>query len=235
MAFWPSPKNKDEISRFIISTFGLSPKNVELYHVAFTHSSVAKKSEANNERLEFLGDSILDSVVAEYLFKKFPDKNEGELTQMKASVVSRDTLNAIGAALELNRFIKKTRSKQINRFIEGNTFEALIGALFLDHGYNKTQKALTKILVKHSPIEEAERSEIDYKSKLYQWCQKNKMQLETRFINFEKDGELFYRATLFIDDRLIGTGVAISKKLAEKIAAENAFRDDTLSKVSVKK
>jgi ribonuclease III len=234
LAFWSSLKNKDEVSSFITSCFGLKPKNLDLYKVAFTHSSVASARSGNNERLEFLGDSILDSIVAEYLYKNYPHKNEGELTQMKASIVSRDTLNSIGKQLELSKYIKKTRSKQPNRSLDGNTFEALLGALFLDHGYTKTQKVVSKIIEKYVDLNTLEKAEIDYKSKLYQWCQKHKKQLETRFSSYEEKGELFYKATLFIDDRLVGSGTAISKKLAEKLAAENTFTTDALSKVSVK-
>ncbi|MFP5471123.1 MAG: ribonuclease III [Bacteroidia bacterium] len=235
MALWRSSNKKDDFTDFIKSVFGLKPKDLSLYKTAVTHGSITKSKWDNYERLEFLGDTILDTIVAEFLFNEFPKKTEGELTQMKSVIVSRDALNKVGKELQLKRFIKTSLGNQKNRYIEGNVLEALFGAIFLDHGYKKTKQAVVGVLSKHLNLKEIENVEADYKSQLYQWCQKHKKSLDKSFSSFEKDGSKHYNVAFFIDNLLVGQGDGTSKKTAEKIAAENAIKNDALSKFSVKK
>lgn len=235
MAIWPTSSKKDELSSFIKSALGFKPKDISLYKTAFTHSSISKTKWENNERLEFLGDSVLDTIVAEMLFEKFPKKTEGELTQIKANLVSREHLNKVGKSLGLKGFIKKASNLNNNRYLEGNAFEALVGAVFLDLGYKKTKKTVFPILLKELDLNALEKIETDFKSKLYQWCQKHRTEVDTRFTSFETNNIKTYKATLFVEDRLIGEGLGASKKIAEKVAAENVFSSGSLDKVYVKK
>lgn len=235
MALWRSSNKKEEFIDFIKSAFGVKPKNVSLYKIAFTHSSVAKSKWENNERLEFLGDTVFDTIIAEFLFNEFPKKTEGELTQMKSLIVSRDTLNFIGKELDLKKYISKAIGNQKNKYIEGNTLEALFGAIFLDHGYKKTKKAALKLVLKHFNLSDIKNVEVDYKSQLYQWCQKHKKSLQTSFSSYEKHDAKHYTVAFFIEEHLVGEGEGLSKKIAEKIAAENAIKNQALSKLLVKK
>ena len=233
MAFW-STKKKDAVSRFLISSFGVKPKDLSLYELAFTHSSSVKNGLESNERLEFLGDAILDSIVAEYLFDKFPNKDEGLLTRMKSKIVNRKSLNHLGGLLGLSSLIKKQKTSQ-NNSIDGNAFEALIGALYLDAGFKKTKLIVVGLIEKHFSLKNLEKDEIDDKSRLYQWCQKEKVSLETRFVRIENENNFSYSATLFIGAKLIGKGKGLSKKSAEMAAAKEAFNSGVLNTINVNK
>lgn len=235
MGLWPSSKKKDELSSFIKSALGFKPKNIGLYKTALTHSSVSRSKWENNERLEFLGDSVLDIVMAEWLFEKFPKKTEGELTRIKSALVSRDNLNKVGKSLGLKSFIKKSSNLEKNKYLEGNAFEAVAGAMFIDLGYKKARKILCELLINGVDLKSLERAEIDFKSRLYQWCQKNKVSLEVRFSKEEEENNVVsYTAFYFIENTLIGQGVGTSKKLAEKNASQHVFSTNSLSKVIVK-
>lgn len=232
MAFWSSLK-KDSISLFLKKNFGVKPKNLAIYQQAFTHSSYAENPLESNERLEFLGDAILDSVVGEYLYLHYPKKDEGFLTKMRSKIVNRASLNQLGNKYDLVSIVK--HQKGIHRgSIEGNAFEALIGAIYLDSGYKTTKRIIEEIIQKEIILKDLEKIETEYKSKLYQWCQKNKFNVETRFTRFETQIGFSYKATLFIENTLIGEGIGLSKKIAEKIAAEQAFQSGVLNKFIVK-
>lgn len=233
MAFWSSNK-KDAISLFLKSNFGVKPKNLAIYQQAFTHSSITKKDLESNERLEFLGDAILDSIVAEYLYQKYPLKDEGFLTQMKSKIVNRKSLNKLGNSLGLEALINRQKGVK-KESIEGNAFEALVGALYIDGEFKKTKQIVLMLIDKHFSLVELEKTETDYKSKLYQWCQKERVNLETRFVRFEKNSGFSYKATLFLEDRLIGEGIGLSKKSAEKRAAKNVFESGVLNTLRVNK
>ena len=233
MALWSFNK-KDAVSLFLKSNFGVSPNNLAIYRQAFTHSSLATKSFESNERLEFLGDAILDSIVAEFLFEKYPKKDEGFLTQMKSKIVNRKSLNNVGRALDLEQLIKRQKGVK-KESIEGNAVEALIGALFLDAGFKKTKQIVLLLIEKYISLVELEKTETDFKSKLYQLCQRERVNVEARFIRFENDNGFAYKATLFIDNRLIGEGKGLSKKIAEKIAAKSAIESGVLDTINVNK
>ena len=206
------------------------PKNLLYYKKAFIHSSVKELDEAGNplsyERLEFLGDAMLNSVIASYLFKKVPSANEGYLTQMRSKIVSRSHLNELGMDLNLIRFIKS--QVPINNFgdnIHGNIFEALIGAIFLDRGYDCVEQFIhRRVIQPYVDIPKLEGKVSSYKSLIIEWCQKQKK--EFRFDVYEDSGNekiKQFSVKLFIDVEQIAKGRATSKKKAEEMASKRAF------------
>jgi ribonuclease III len=170
-------KNATSFEAKLRNVIGFKPKNLDLYQVAMNHRSVSDQLDSNNERLEFLGDAILGSVVADCLFRKYPYKGEGFLTEMRSKMVNRQRLNEIGLKIGLkqltnyNKFDNSLRTSQIF----GNTLEALIGAVYLEKGYDKTTKWLYKhIITPHFVFDELELVEINIKNKLYGWASKKR-------------------------------------------------------------
>ena len=172
---------------------GLYPTNIGLYKIALRHRSasvhISNGISINNERLEFLGDAIIDSIVAEFLFRHYPDKKEGFLTQMRAKIVSRTTLNRLAKHIYLEEnIISYTRHNVVKKNIYGNAFEALAGAVYLDKGYKETYNWLIhQIILKYIDLDKLETTEIDFKSRLIEWGQKNKT--EVLFQTNETDDE----------------------------------------------
>jgi len=156
---------------------GFSPKSLSIYKQAFRHNSIAKEIKDgvkdSNERLEFLGDSVLSTIIADFLFKKYPYKDEGYLTKMRSKIVSRDHLNKLALKLGLNKLIVQSHTTQQNASMNGNAFEALVGAIFLDRGFSEAQNfILNRILKFHVDVEKIIETETDFKSKLIEWGQK---------------------------------------------------------------
>lgn len=207
---------------------GFYPGNIALYKSAFRHKSAANKIKEgvkdSNERLEYLGDAILSAVVADYLFKKFPFKDEGFLTKMRSKIVSRSQLNPLAVKLGLKKFIESSLDRGgKNVSINGDAFEALIGAIYLDKGYKVTSDfILNRIIQPHIDIDEIETKENDFKSKMIEWAQKEKKELKFRFEEINIDQEKQYIIQLIIDNEVYGKGQHFSKKRAEQIAAEEA-------------
>jgi len=222
-------KSKDELEiiRFVINRFGYSPKNVSLFKRALTHKSISNNSdELSNERLEFLGDAILDSVIAEFLFVKFPEENEGYLTKIKSKIVSRRTLGMIGREMEISNVLRYNRGRSIKlETIEGNAFEALIGAIYLDGGYRSAQNSINKhIFRKYVDLNHILEEEIDFKSKLFIWSQKNRLPIQFEIITEENDGAQWkYVVCVIINDQEYGRGSGSSKKKAEQAAAKETL------------
>lgn len=160
---------------------GFTPKHVHFYKRAFTHKSLTSKEEntktrypTNNERLEFLGDAILDSVTAEYLFRKYPTQDEGFLTQMRSKMVNRKALNKIAEHMELDIFLRQLGATRISQTMMGNTFEAFVGAVYLDVGYRQTKSfIINKMLRQYIDVHELESVNTNYKSQLLEYSQKN--------------------------------------------------------------
>jgi len=216
-------KPQTPLSLFLQSTFGIRPKNASLYELAFTHKSFDQKAP-NNERLEFLGDSIIDTVVAVYLYERYPDGDEGFLTKLRSRIVSRENLNEIGAKINLLEHVKYYKGNNQYKSLEGNVFEALIGALYLDQGYQKTKTILeTKILDGIVDIEYLKETDTDYKSQLLIWSQKNNRRVEYRVTEVASKVTK-YLAKLYIDGTLISEAIGRSKKEAEKLAAKTAVK-----------
>lgn len=201
-----------------------------MYKLAFRHSSAAQEIKKgvkdSNERLEFLGDSIIGSVIADYLFKKFPFKDEGFLTKMRSKMVSRAKHNQVAVKLGLNKFIESSndRFRSQPNSINGDAYEALIGAIYLDKGYKFAQDFIVnRIINVHIDMDEIETKEIDFKSKFIEWVQKEKK--EYRFETLNEAGtssDKQFVIQLFVDNEVVGTAQHISKKRAEQMTAEQA-------------
>jgi ribonuclease-3 len=225
--FFKKKKNNPEIEAFIKKAFGFRPGDTTIYEQALRHSSAATKIRPgvknSNERLEFLGDAILDSVVAHYLYNKYPLIPEGELTKMKSKVVRRENLNMVGYTLRIHELLHLNLGKQeMHDSIVGNALEAIVGAVYLDKGYNVTRDIVLKLLKQHG-LDTKVHDDIDYKSKLHEWSQKNKRNLHFKVLDHRNEGgSSFYRVVLLIDADEYGIGEANSKKAAEQKAAKIA-------------
>jgi len=207
-----------------------SPKQLEFYQKAFTHRSLKKVDKNgepyNYERLEFVGDAMLGSVIASYLFIKVPNQSEGYLTQMRSKIVSREHLNELGKDLNLISFVKSNIPKNnIGDNIHGNIFEALIGAIYLDRGYDYCSKFIyDKVIVPYVDIPKLEGKITSYKGLIIEWCQKNKKKY---FIDtYEDTGNetlKHFSVKIKIDDIQIAKGRATSKKKAEEQASKRVY------------
>ncbi len=209
---------------------GFYPGNIALYKLAFRHSSasqtIKKGVKDSNERLEFLGDSVIGTVVADYLFKKFPFKDEGFLTKMRSKMVSRAKHNQLAIKLGLNKYMEVNNSRFKNQpgSINGDAYEALIGAIYLDKGYKFAQDfILTRIINVHIDMEEVETKEIDFKSKFIEWVQKEKKEFRFDIIaDAGTSADKLYVIQLVVENEIAGTAQHFSKKRAEQLAAEQA-------------
>jgi ribonuclease-3 len=210
---------------------GFVPGNLSLYRLAFRHKSVAqnvKKGVKNsNERLEFLGDAVLGSVVAEVLFKLYPFEDEGFLTELRSKIVNRSNLNQLARKLGFEQLIQYD-SRMVNSTRQGSllgdAFEALIGAIYLDKGYDFTKNFLVNHIIKsHIDIHKLEQTETNFKSKLIEWCQRHGKDITFELIE-NQDGESnkLFTVQASIDGEIMGQGKEFNKKNAEKLAAERA-------------
>jgi len=215
----------------ISNIFGFTPKNIAPYKLACKHKSaaqyIANGNKISNERLEFLGDAVLGCVVAEYLFKKFPYKDEGFLTEIRSRIVSRSNLNNLSRKLGLNRLIKTHAGEnKTSTSIPGDAFEAFIGAIYLDKGYSFTKEIIiNKIINCHLDIDELITTDTNFKSKLIEWGQKNKKNVCFKLIE-EKDlnGKFKnYIVNAIVDETVMGSGENYSIKGAEQNAAKAAW------------
>lgn len=207
----------------------IRPKNLSLYKEAFTHKSYPKNlsgENSNNERLEFLGDAILDSVVAEYLFITYPKRDEGFLTNMRSKIVNRKSLDLIGEKLGFEKYIKFSYPEKQPKHFYGNVLEALIGAMYVDKGYKRTKFfILNQIVAKFFDIERLEKTDDNYKSQLLELCQKQKFTLIFDTIQNKTDNNcLSFISKVIIDNVFCGEGVGSSKKEAEQNAAFQALK-----------
>lgn len=209
---------------------GFKPKSKSLYIKAFTHRSMNirdKKGNAMNyERLEFVGDAMLSSVIASYLFEKVPHGDEGYLTKMRSKVVSREHLNELGKDLGLIDLVQSRIPKSnFGNNIHGNLFEALVGAIYLDKGYNFCEKFIYKRVINpYVDIETLEGKVISYKSLLIEWCQKEKNTFDYNvYEDTGKDELKHFSVKLSINEKVVSKARATSKKKAEEKASKRAF------------
>lgn len=222
-------RKKDEFALVLERIIGFYPHQISIYQQAFLHKSLIQKNELksfeSNERLEFLGDAILDSIISHYLFNKFPLKDEGYLTKLRSRLVSRQNLNNLGVKIGLQELIKSNLERE-SKSIFGDALEALIGAIYLDKGYPFAQKFVEeKLLQNHIDIEEVIQTETDFKSRVIEWCQKEKSNFDFKITEKEKSNEKLYTAKLMIDNELKGSGTAFTKKRAEQIASEQFYKE----------
>lgn len=225
-----------ELLDYLKSEFSIKTKNLTIYSQAFQHKSVAIKNnkgfKLSNERLEFLGDAVISSIVAEYIYNYYPNKSEGFLTQIRARIVSRESLNRLGKKINLEQHIKyKTAKNNSHNSLIGNVFESLIGAIYLDKGYSITRDILIKnILKKHIDLTVVEQTNTDFKSQLLVNCQKKQKKLAYKELNKTKiEGEFYFTMGVYIDDIIITQATAKSKRKAEQKASK-----EVLSNIKVK-
>ena len=218
------------MTQSIKNIFGFIPGNIFLYQLAFRHRSAANETingyKLSNERLEYLGDAILSAVVADYLFKKFPYKNEGFLTEMRSRIVSRASLNKLSQKLGLDQMVNLNGdNKSMFRSANGDAFEAIIGAIYLDRGFRFTRDIIVKRIIDiHIDIDNLQKSEFNYKSKLLEWSQKEKRNIE--FVVASEIGEGYkkqYLIEVHLDGEFIANAKDFSIKGAEQLAAEKAW------------
>ena len=223
----------DQDEAFLASVrkiIGFRPNDLDYYKKAFTHSSVKKTTKEgtalNYERLEFLGDAILSSTIAIYLFKEIPTGSEGDLTKLRSKIVSREHLNEIGRDLALINLIdSNVPKKNFGDNVHGNMFEALVGAVFLDKGHEACNKFVNRTVIEpYVDIERLEGKITSYKSVLIEWCQKAKKHIS--YDVYEDTGNdtiKHFSVKLFIDKKFLAKGRATSKKKAEEIASKRAY------------
>jgi ribonuclease-3 len=205
----------------------MKPGNPKLYEAALSHKSVKELPGENNERLEYLGDAVLSSIVADYLFKKYPYKGEGFLTEMRSKMVNRHQLNDIALKMGLrkltqyNRFDTTLKSSQIF----GNTLEAIIGAIYIDKGYVRTRNwVLKNILIPHFFMDDLEQKEINLKNKLIGWASKNGKKLDFETINEKvENGRRIFTIAVIIDGIKVGEGKGFNKKDANQAAVQQVI------------
>lgn len=229
LSLFNSKKNKSDkdFADWIKITTGFSPKNISLYQQAFFHSSISVKRSGtvvSNERLEFLGDAVLGAIIADYVFKMFPFKDEGFLTQLRSKIVNGQSLKDLAIKFGFNYFLKAslTNDEKVKSSAYGDAFEAFIGAIYLDMGYLKTKKfVISKIVKTHLDVEELVNTNDDYKSQLQIFCQKNKFTLEYKLISEERIGaHKQYIVEVLINNKPYTRFENYSKRTAEQKAAQ---------------
>ena len=224
------PKSDGDFFGGIKKILGFKPKDLEIYKRAFLHRSLNKRDELGNpmnyERLEFLGDAMLGTVISKHLFKEVPGGDEGYLTKMRSKIVSRKHLNELGKDLELLKFVESRIPKShFGENIYGNVFEALIGAIYLDKGYEQCERFIhERVIIPYVDIEQLEGKVISYKSLVIEWCQKQKKDFHYEIYEDTGNDELkHFGVKLTIDDRVMAKARATSKKKAEEKASKRAY------------
>ncbi|OYP63562.1 ribonuclease III [Prevotella sp. P2-180] len=225
-------RKEKELFSSLYSILGFYPQNIEYYKMALMHKSVAKRNAkgkpVNNERLEFLGDAILDAVVGDIVYRHFEGKREGFLTNTRSKLVQRDTLNKLAQEMGINQLILSAgHNNTHNSYVGGNAFEALVGAIYLDRGYNYCMKFMQKqILQKLINIDKVAYKEVNFKSKLIEWSQKNKVRLDFKLISQGKDntGSPTFNYKTLIEGLEGASGLGYSKKESQQNAAKETLQ-----------
>lgn len=229
-ALGTTDKERKDLQRRIDKLLGFKPGSYEDYELALLHSSAANQQNGlrmHNERLEFLGDSVLDLVIADVLYLMYPEKDEGELTKLRSIIVNRSQLNRIATEFGIDKLIKGNFNKNVlPDDVKGNALEAIIGAIYKDKGFKFVYRFVRKsILEKHINFRDIKDDHRDYKSELFIWSQK-----ERKPITFETVGDMGkgekkkYIINCIIDGRVVGTGEGSSKKRAQQMACKNACK-----------
>lgn len=229
--FKGSSKKEKQFAKSVKRILGVKPINIKLFQLATQHSSVAREISSgikeSNERLEYLGDAVLSAVVADYLFKRFPYKDEGFLTEIRSRIVNRESLNQLGAKLGLDAIISYNDTRkhaQSYKSIMGDTLEALIGAIYLDRGFNPCRRFILKrLLLERIDIDHIVKVNPNFKSKIIEWAHRNEKDIRFEILDV-KEGKHYkeFTAQVFVDNKPIGTGTGFNKKRAEQVAAENS-------------
>ena len=226
-------RKEKELFSSLYDVMGFYPHNISFYKQALMHKSIGRRNEKgkslNNERLEFLGDALLDAVVGDIVYKHFPGKREGFLTNTRSKLVSRDTLGKLAEEMGLKRLILSSgHSNSHNSYMAGNAFEALVGAIYLDQGYDGVMRFMEKrILSKLINIDKVAYKEVNFKSKLLEWSQKNRVRMEFRMLKQEIDKESsspVFNFQVFLEGVAGETGKGYSKKEAQQLASEATLK-----------
>ena len=225
--------HKDRESYFCFyKILGFFPRNIRFYEQALLHKSTSIRSEKgrplNNERLEFLGDAILDAIVGDIVYKHFEGRREGFLTNTRSKIVQRETLNKLAVEIGLDKLVKySTRSSSHNSYMYGNAFEAFIGAIYLDQGYERCKQFMEKkILKNYIDLDKMSRKEVNFKSKHIEWSQKTKMEVSFELIEqfLDQDYNPMFHTEVRIEGLSAGTGTGYSKKESQQNAAQMALK-----------
>lgn len=211
---------------------GFYPKNIQLYEQAFLHKSSSIEDDngkwLNNERMEFLGDAILDAVVADIVYKHFQYGREGFLTNTRSKIVQRETLNRVAIEIGLNnKVVYSAKINSHNNYMYGNALEALIGAIYLDKGYEVCYKFIEDVIIKkHVNLEKIARKEVNFKSSLIEWSQKNKMEVTFNLIEsfIDNEGNPVFQTEVILSNISIGIGIGYTKKESQQNASKMAIR-----------
>ncbi|MBT2160196.1 ribonuclease III [Zobellia barbeyronii] len=224
------PKEDGDFFGGISSILGFKPKNLDIYKKAFVHRSANEKDKEGNplnyERLEFLGDSMLGTIISKHLYDEVPEGDEGYLTKMRSKIVSRKHLNELGKDLGLIDHVKSRIPKShFGENIHGNVFEALVGAIYLDRGYKYCEKFISqKVIEPYVDIEQLEGKVISYKSLVIEWCQKQKKTFDYDvYDDTGNDSLKHFAVKLSIADTVVAKARATSKKKAEERASKRAY------------
>ena len=223
-------KDKESYLRFY-QILGFYPRDIRIYEQALLHKSSSIKSDKgrllNNERLEFLGDAVLDTMVADILYHRFEGKREGFLTNTRSKIVSRETLNRVAEEIGLLGLVKfNTRQSAHNNYMGGNAFEALIGAIYLDKGYEVCKQFIeNRIIGKYIDVEKISRKEVNFKSKLIEWSQKNRMELSFELLKqgYDEFNSPTFESEVIIEGIHAGRGKGYSKKESQQVAAQESL------------
>jgi ribonuclease III len=231
-----------KIVRALQTIAGFTPGNLELYRLATLHSSISKENKngfkESNERLEYLGDAILGAIVADFLFKKFPFKDEGFLTEIRARIVNRESLNLLARKIGIANIVQfDQKNTQLQQSILGNTLEALVGSIYLDKGYIKCKHfVIQKLITPHYNLEDLIAFSSNFKSKLIEWAQREGKEVRFEMVSVQK-GKLHkeFTAQVFVAGEQMGVGYGNSKKKAEQDAAfKTCEKLNIITKVEVK-
>jgi ribonuclease-3 len=224
------PKGKSKTDKTLVAAIqniaGFTPSNLELYRLATVHSSIAKENgsgyKESNERLEYLGDAILGAAVADFLFKKFPFKPEGFLTEIRSRIVNREALNLLARKIGVANIVQfDQKNSHLQQVILGNTLEAIVGAIYLDKGYIRTKKfVIDKLINPNYNVDDLVNSDSNFKSKIIEWAQREGKDVRFDILNVKKGrNHKEFTAQVLVDNEAKGTGYGNSKKKAEQDAA----------------
>lgn len=211
---------------------GFYPDNIHLYEQAFLHKSSSIEAGdgrwMNNERMEFLGDAVLDAIVADIVYQHFQNKREGFLTNTRSKIVQRETLNRVAVELGLDKMVVySAKLNSHNNHMYGNALEALIGAIYLDKGYDTCYRFIRDVIIKkHIDLDNIAKKEVNFKSSLIEWSQKNKLEISFELIESftDNDGNPVFQTGVFLSDEQIGVGIGYSKKESQQNAAKMAVK-----------
>ena len=218
-----------QFARSIAGIVGFTPSNLQIFIQAFSHKSAVDPklhTVTSNERLEYLGDSVLSTIVAEYLFQKYPNSDEGFLTKMRSKIVKRKTLNRIADDMGIDVVLQENNDTRLSESMKGNALEALVGAIYLEKGFDVTKRiVIDKILRRHLNIQDLEEQDDNYKSQLLEFCQKNGSEIDYRVMErFKMENRDRFKIAVFLDGKEIATGEDFNKKSAEQNASFKAMK-----------